>query len=522
MTDDNEAALRAALDQIWADHQAGKISTLEYNTRRRELKQAHAKGAAAVAAAPTPATPPTPGPALTVVAPPVDVPPTPTPEAPPPGFAPAPFGAPSTSGFGVAPAGPSGFAPVAPSDPGATTTTPTPAPAPTTTTTDAPADAPSDEVRAEAARSIAAAWDAGPKENWGGPRGRGDDPAVRIVHKPTASGIGDGKSFLFIWGLRTARETDQKMTARELEQVNDDVEVLRAAGFTVVVDPQGGKQDFFDALYGNGEGVEGLVPAGIYWSAHGHDDGKIECCDGQTVTPADVETAKVSPGLRLMVMGACYTGAYARTWRTALGGHPLVVGWGRPVTIDRAVEFLQSHDDTDMEFDDLIRRYLLADTPIPALPEQGQQASASTEGRKEELAPRIAAIADLLGAAWREQETYYEMRLNLPSGRRHVVRVFTLLATQPFFEGRPLVGVESEVGELSRIVEIDDVLRSIAAPGFARINLIRGRADMPDIVVQGFLPHQHATDTDVASLAFQIAASADELENKLFGSDRQS
>lgn len=524
MTEDRDAALRAALDQIWADHQAGKITTLEYNTRRRELKQAHAKGAAAAAAAPSDAPVPAPAPAappLSVV-PPTDVPPpAAAPESAPAGFAPTPsgFGAPSAAPAGFAPSGPSGFAPVAPADPAAAAPAPAPTPAPTTTPDAAPAA--TDEQRAEAARSIAAAWgESSPKENWGGPRGRGDDPAVRIVHPPTGSGVGDGKSFLFIWGLRTARDTDQKMTARELEQVNDDVEVLRAAGFTVVVDPQGGKQDFFDALYGNGEGVPGLVPAGIYWSAHGHDDGKIECCDGQTIRPEEVETAKVSPGLRLVVMGACYTGAYARTWRTALGGHPLVVGWGRPVTIDRAVEFLQSHDDTDTEFDDLVARYILSDTPIPALPEHGHQPSAALNGRRDELAPRVEAISDLLGAAWREQETFHELRLNLPGGRRHVVRIFVTLATQPFLEGRPLVGVESEVGELSQIIEIDDLLRPIAGSGYARVNLVKGRADLPDIVVQGFLPHATATNNDIAALAYQVALAADELENKIFGTDR--
>ncbi|MBC8068262.1 MAG: hypothetical protein IAG13_08010 [Deltaproteobacteria bacterium] len=512
MTDDTDAALKTALDQIWADHQAGKITTLEYNTRRRELKQAHAKGAAAAT------TPPT-GPQLTIVPPlPVDAPPAvpSTAETPPPGFAPVrPAFSSGDAPSGFAPTTTTGFAPpageAAPSD----ATLPSGGASSTADAAIAPA-----EPDPEAARAIASTWGSSGPKDWGGPRGRGDDPSVRIVHAPTGSGIGDGKSFLFMFGLRTARETDQKMTARELEQIVDDVEVLRAAGFTVVVDPQGGKQDFLDAIYGQGEGVVGLVPAGIYWSAHGHDDGRIECCDGQTINVGDIETAKVSPGLRLMVFGACYTGAYARTWRTALGGHPLVVGWGRPVTIDRAVEFLQSNEETDTDFDDLVARYVLDDQPIPPLPEHGQQPSASSTGRKDELTPRIAAIADLLGAVWREQETYHEVRVMLPNNRRHVVRVFITLATQPFFEGRPLIAVESEVGELSDLVEVDVLLNAIAMPGFARVNLVRGRADLPDIVVQGFLPHANATDTDVASLCYQVAQSADELELEIFGSDR--
>ncbi|MFO0634311.1 MAG: hypothetical protein U0168_15795 [Nannocystaceae bacterium] len=460
MADDDEQ-LRAALDQIWADHQAGKLTTYEYNQRRRALKDAaRAKSSAAAAAAPAEA----PAPA----------------EPPAPAIAPAP-------------------APVE-----------TPAP---------PAEAAAPAPEPEPASTSGSAWGDSSPKHWG-PKGRGDDPSVRQVFEPLAPGIGDGKSFLFIFGLRTSRDTDQMMVRRETEQIQDDIELLRKHGFTVVLDPQGGKQDFLDALYGQGEGVPNLVPAGIYWSAHGHDDGRVECCDGSLVAPGDVETAKVSSGLRLMVFGACYTGSFARTWRGALGGHPLVVGWGRPVTIDRAVEFLQSHEDTDTDFDDLVARYVLADTPIPPLPEQGQQPPAIDGARKEEMLPRVQNISDLLGAAWREQDNFLELRLPLAGGRRHVVRLFVRLATHEFLEGRPLVGIEAEVGELSRLVEPEVLLQPIGVPGFARVALVRGKNDMPDIVVQGFLPHAHATDTDVAALAYQVARAADELELKIFGSDR--
>lgn len=361
--------------------------------------------------------------------------------------------------------------------------------------------------------------DGGGTKHWE-KRGRADDPSVRVVHAPTAPGIGDGKVFLFVFGLRTARDIDQKMVARELEQIGDDVEVLRAHGFTVVVDPQGSKQDFFDALYGEAEGASGLVPAGIYWSAHGHDDGSVECCDGSRVAPGDVDTARVSPGLRLMVMGACYTGAYARTWRKVLGGHPLVVGWGRPVTIDRAVEFLQSNPDTENDLDDLIARYLLADNPIAPLPEQGVQAPAYQAGSKVDLVERLPRIAELLGARYREQENWLEMRVPLPSGREHTVRLFTLLGQREFLEGRVLVATESDVGELSALVEIPALLQGIAAPGFVRVTLVKGRADMPDIVAQAFLPHAHASDVDIAALAFQTAEVGDDLERRIFGGDR--
>jgi hypothetical protein len=369
---------------------------------------------------------------------------------------------------------------------------------------------------------VPSAWSAkpaGPK-HWS-EGGRGDDPSVRIVHPPVASGVGDGKAFLFLFGLKRSRDIDQQMIQRELAELDDDIAVLREAGYTVVVDPQGSKQDFLQAIYGEGEGVPGLVPAGIYWSAHGHDDGSIECCDAAVIRPDDVDTARVSPGLKLMVFGACYTGAWARTWRTALGGHPLVVGWGRPVTIERAVEFLRQNPETDTDLDDLIARYLIADVPVPALLDANVPEAATKHGRKTEIVERLPRVAGILGAKWREADTWGELWIPLPEERHHVVRLFVTHATHEYSEGKALVGVEAEVGELTQLVETRTLLRGIAEPGYARIALVRGRADLPDIVAQGFVPLRHATDLEIASLCYQIAVAADRLEHALFGGDRR-
>ena len=351
--------------------------------------------------------------------------------------------------------------------------------------------------------------------------GRGDDPTVRVVHPPLGSGVGNGKAFLFIFGLKKSREIDRKMIEREMAEIDDDVAALREAGFTVVVDPQGSKQDFLQAIYGEGEGVEGLTPAGIYWSAHGHDDGSIECCDASSVRPADVETARVSSGLKLMVFGACYTGSWARTWRAALGNRPLVVGWGRPVTIERAVEFLRRDPETDTDLDDLIARYLIQDLPVPPLTDARTPEAAARHGRKDEVKERLERVAGILAAKWREEENWCELSIPLPDRRHHVVRVFVTHATQEYSEGKALVGVEAEVGELTPVVQVEALLKGIAEPGYARVALVRGRADLPDIVVQGFIPLRHATDLEIASLAYQVAVTGDQLERDIFGGDRR-
>lgn len=389
-------------------------------------------------------------------------------------------------------------------------------------TTEAPeADA---EVEAPKEVKVPAAWGdtskkAAPKR-WTA-AGRGDDPSVRQVHAPLAEGIGTGKAFFFLFGFKRAAKIDQGMLVRELAEIDDDIEVLRNAGYVVVVDPQGTREDFLATVTGEGQGAEGLIPAGFYWSAHGHEDGGIECCDGGMVYPSDVDPTKVSPGLRLAIFGACYVGARSVTWKNALGGRALVVGWGRPVTIDRAVDFLQPDDETNTDLDDLIRRWLLTDEPLPAaVPEHaGLPESATSLGRIGELNGRIQPIAEMLGARWRERDSHLQLEVPLANHRSQFVEVFLIDANQPFCEGEVLLGAESNVGELSALVDVDMALADVGHAGYGRIALVRSKTDMPRIVSQAFTPYTRATDQHIAAQIYQVAAKADALEFKLFGGD---
>ena len=48
-------------------------------------------------------------------------------------------------------------------------------------------------------------WGARPSgiKHWS-PDARSDDPAVRVVHRPTAGGIGTGRAFFFLFGFKRA------------------------------------------------------------------------------------------------------------------------------------------------------------------------------------------------------------------------------------------------------------------------------------------------------------------------------
>ena len=120
---------------------------------------------------------------------------------------------------------------------------------------------------------LPSAW-GGPAEKNTGPKrwsadGRGDDPSVRITHAPLKDGIGTGKAFFFLFGFKRASQRDQAMLKRELEQIDDDVETLRNAGYTVVVDSQATREDFISRYGESFRAKSTVLPHGLLPPAPG-------------------------------------------------------------------------------------------------------------------------------------------------------------------------------------------------------------------------------------------------------------
>jgi hypothetical protein len=350
---------------------------------------------------------------------------------------------------------------------------------------------------------------------------RTDSAEKRVVHEPLAPGIGDGKSVFMIFGLKMHAPLDQSFLERMREHITDDVETLQRAGYTVVVDEQGTHQDFLDAVYGQGEGAQGRPPAAILWTAHGLDDGSVETCDGGIVRPDDLDASKVSPDLKLVIFASCYVGSRSRTWRKALGGKPLVVGWGRPVTVDRAVEFFTPDDETETDLDDLIRRYLLVDNPVPGEERAtfSPMAATSLVGRKGELVERMETVVAMLGAKWKDEEKSIRVDVPLGEGRWQWANVFVVDSTAPYTEGEPLLAVESDIGEISEVVSPEMLLSGVFGIDYARIGLVQSDTDMPRMVAQGYLPLARARNQDLAALIFHVCSAADVVERRVFGGD---
>ncbi len=201
-------------------------------------------------------------------------------------------------------------------------------------------------------------------------------------------------------------------------------------------------------------------------------------------------------------------GLLSRTWRKQLGGRPLVVGWGRPVTIDRAVEFLTPDEETETDLDDLIARYMLIDTPVPG--EGGTRFSphtpAASAGRAGDLPKRMESVVTLLRAEHQASEHGMKVRVPLHEGRRQVADVFILDGHSPYTEGEPMLGVESDVGEISNVVDPPMLLAGLSVQPYARVVLVKSDKEMPRIVVQGFLPLARSRDQDLAALVYQVAS----------------
>jgi len=288
-----------------------------------------------------------------------------------------------------------------------------------------------------------------------------------------------------------------------------------------VLDEEATRKDFLGAVHGDAEGAHGLQTAGVFWLAHGHADGAIECSDGGVVRPGDVEAARVPSTLALVVFAACYTGSHAPAWRRALGGGPLVVGWGRPVTIDRAVEFLTPDEATETDLDDLIRRYLLEGAHVPEAREVrfSPLDPAAKAGRSSDLPKRLEGVVHMLRAETREIDGRLQLRVPLADGRMHVAEVFVVDGNEPFCEGELLLGVECDVGELTHVVDVPMLLSGVETSRLARVTLVRGEAEVPRIVTQGFVPLARVRDMDVAALVYQVCTYADTLERRIFGGD---
>ncbi len=141
----------------------------------------------------------------------------------------------------------------------------------------------------------------------------------------------NGKTLYFFYGY-TGSKKDQKMRDSETADIEDDVLYAAAAGFKVVYDKAGTREDFFNAIYDS-------TCTGIYWSGHGYMNGNVQTSDGRTVRPEDVDTSRRSPNIKYLILAACGSGKGQERWKSVLGEQCEFEGWVEITTTSETRDF---------------------------------------------------------------------------------------------------------------------------------------------------------------------------------------
>lgn len=352
-----------------------------------------------------------------------------------------------------------------------------------------------------------------------------------LVFEPTGQGPGQGRAFFLFFGFVATADVDLFMRGHELDHLGDDVAALRAAGFRVIVDLHGDLEGLNGALAGTHPDAAGAPAAGVYWSGHGDDDGTIGAHDGGWIAPEQLAPEAAKNGdLRLFVMCACHAGAHTPRWQKALGPQAHIIGWGAPITIQRAVEFLVPDDANARGLDDLLEKHLrvrrvAADGPLDEVRDLARQ-------HEEKLSTLLLGIEELALAAQKRlkarldkgksgESFFLEVRTppskdfpNQP--RSQVVRVSGMGAGDAWVHVSSIVGPHSEALDLAR------GLRSIGGSLNVRMALVRMSAADPEfILVETLLRRRRLDPHSFASSVVSVGAAADRLEDLFFGSDKR-
>jgi hypothetical protein len=352
-----------------------------------------------------------------------------------------------------------------------------------------------------------------------------------LVYEPTAQGPGSGQAFFILFGFCATADVDLSMRMTEIEHLGDDVAALRAAGYRVLVDLHGDLTTLVEALLGKHPDAAGLPTAGVLWSGHGDDDGTIANHEGLWIAPEQIPPEVAQLGtVKLFVMSACFAGSHAPRWQKALGPQAQVIGWGAPITIERAIEFLVPDDSNAKGFDDLLAKHLgarrvAADGPlheVRELAKRHEDAIATLLLTLDELA--CAAQARLKCKLDKSKDgTVYFFEIRTPPSKDYPNKPRSqLVSASTSGAGDAWIYVASIVGPYSDALDLARGVRLLTPSFNVRIVLKRRDPNEPELIFADmFLRRRRMDPVTFANHLQAVAANADKLEDLFFGSDKR-
>ncbi|MFT3770286.1 MAG: hypothetical protein QM820_33075 [Minicystis sp.] len=352
-----------------------------------------------------------------------------------------------------------------------------------------------------------------------------------LVYEPTGNGPGNGKVFFVLFGFISTLDVDVAMRMTDIDHIGDDVAALRAAGYRVIVDLHGDLDTLNKALLGEHPDAGGAPTAGVFWGGHGDDDGTIATHEGGWISPEDVSAEVAKKGtVKLFVMSACHQGSHTSRWQKAIGPQAQIIGWGAPITNERAIEFLVPDDANAKGFDDLLEKHLgvrriTADGPLVEVKELAQK-------HEERVATLLLPLEELVKEAQKRLKCKMEkgkasdawyLEIRTPPSkdypkidRSQVVRISTMGAGDAWIHVSSLVGPYSDALDLAR------GLRAVAQALHVRVALVQLAApDGEFVIVETILRRRRLDPYTFANNVSTVGTYADKLEDMFFGSDKR-
>jgi hypothetical protein len=272
------------------------------------------------------------------------------------------------------------------------------------------------------------------------------------------------------------------------------------------------------------------VTAGVFWGGHGSENGSIHTFDGGSIEPEKIapEVAARST-VKLFVMSACHAGSHTARWQKALGRNALVIGWGAPITNERAIEFLTPDDNSSKGFDDLLERQLgvrrvAADGPLVEvrdLARQHEDRVALLMLPFDELVTRAHARLKCQLDRGKDGAAYFTVRTPPSKSAPHIARAQGVRVAG-VGTNDAWINISSLVGPYSDALDLARGLRVVTDAWHVRVAIAKFGAQAQEFVlVETMLRRRRLDAITLSNNVVTIGVFADRLEDMYFGSDQR-